>query len=139
MTAATALSPWQDCIAHCWECRTECQKVFFSHCLEEGGKHVEKDHVLILMDCIAICQTAADSMVRGSPVHAAICAAAASICEACAESCDAIDTETMRRLGAICRACAKSCHEMATGAKESIAAQLSKSLPNPLEQFHSHT
>src|SRR4051812_16707220 len=68
-------SPLHDCITQCWTCRTECQKVFFSHCLEAGGKHLEAEHVKILMDCIAICQVAADSMVRGSPVHAALCAA----------------------------------------------------------------
>jgi hypothetical protein len=108
-------NPWSDCVTACWTCRNECQKTFFDHCLQEGGPHLEADHVRIIMDCIALCQATADSMVRRSPVYAAICAAAALVCDACAESCDAIDTETMRQLGAHCRACATACREMSVG------------------------
>lgn len=102
----------KDCIRHCWDCRHECQETFFHHCLQEGGQHVEQDHVLVMMDCIQICQTAADFMTRGSDMHAAVCAACADVCDACADSCDRIGSEQMRRCAEMCRECARSCREM---------------------------
>ncbi len=102
----------KDCIELCWKCRHECQDTLFNHCLEEGGDHVEPEHVRLMSDCIQICQASADSMTRNSPFHAAICAACADICEACAKSCDAIGGEKMKACADICRACAKSCRDM---------------------------
>jgi hypothetical protein len=122
-TGETA-DPWQDCVTQCWTCRNECQKIFFTHCLEEGGPHLEKDHVRIMMDCIEVCQAAADSMVRLSPSYAAICAACASVCEACADSCDSIESEMMRQLGAACRACAAACRRMSLGGEGEPALSL---------------
>ena len=101
-----------NCITTCWECRDECQKTLFTHCLYEGGKHLEPEHVKLMADCIQICQTAADFMTRQSPLHASVCAACADICEACAKSCEAIGGEHMKRCAEICRRCAQSCREM---------------------------
>lgn len=102
----------QNCITMCWDCRTECEKTLFSHCIEEGGDHTEPDHVRIMMDCIQICQASADSMTRNSPVHMAICAACAEICEACAASCEKISGEHMKKCAETCRRCAQSCRAM---------------------------
>lgn len=102
----------QDCIKTCWECRTECQTTLFNHCLEVGCKHVEKEHVKLMADCIQACQTAADFMVRNSLFHATECEACAIICEACAESCEKIGGAEMKKCAEVCRACAKHCREM---------------------------
>jgi hypothetical protein len=102
----------QDCVTLCWECRTECQKTLFNHCLQEGGKHAEAEHVKLMMDCIQACQTAADFMTRGSALYASACAACADVCEACAESCERIGGEHMKACAEICRRCARECREM---------------------------
>ncbi len=102
----------QNCITTCWECRDECQKTLFTHCLYEGGKHVTPEHVKLMTDCIQICQAAADFMTRQSSLHASVCAACDEICEACAKSCEAIGGEHMKRCAEICRRCAQTCREM---------------------------
>ena len=101
----------KECIETCWECRTECEKMLFTHCIEEGGKHTEPDHVRIMMDCIQICQASADSMTRNSPIHMSICAACAEVCDACADSCEEIGGH-MKKCAELCRRCAQSCREM---------------------------
>lgn len=106
------------CIKLCWECRTECVKTFYNHCLDMGGKHVEKEHLKLMADCIQICQTAADFMTRGSKLQAAECAACAKVCDACAESCERIGGEAMNRCAEICRRCAESCRTMVSTNKQ---------------------
>ena len=102
----------QGCIDTCNACRDECEQTLFQHCLSMGGKHVEEKHVRLMADCIEICQTAANFMLRGSDQHAFVCGACAEICEACAESCEAIGGEEMKRCAEVCRQCAESCREM---------------------------
>ncbi len=102
----------EDSIKQCWECRDVCQDALYNHGLEMGGGHVEARHVRLMADCIQACQTAADFMRRGSPVHASECTACADVCEACAESCDRIGDERMRRCAETCRRCAQSCRDM---------------------------
>jgi len=101
-----------ECIRLCWECRHTCQETLYTHCLHMGGKHTEPAHVKQMVDCIQICQTAADFMTRQSPLHASICAACADICEACAASCGKIGGEAMERCAELCRRCAESCRSM---------------------------
>ena len=104
------------CTELAWACRHECQTILFNHCLEEGKTHLDPTHVKLMADCIEVCQTAADAMVRQSPMHAEICRACADICDACAQSCEAIpDCEEMKRCADICRQCATSCREMSAG------------------------
>ena len=109
----------KDCTTACWTCRSTCEETLFRHCLEEGGEHMEPDHVRLMTDCIAICQVAADAMVRNSDYHAEFCAACATICEACAESCDKIKTPEMEACAKECRNCAALCRDMG---KQSRAA-----------------
>ena len=102
----------ENCIKTCLECQGLCQEMLYGHCLEMGGKHVEKEHVKLMEDCIEACQTAANFMKRGSRLQASECAACTEICEACAESCDRIGGVEMTRCAEICRRCAESCREM---------------------------
>lgn len=99
------------CIELCWSCRDTCQSLLFNHCLDHG--HTRPEHVRLMMDCIQICQAAADFMNRNSPLHAHVCKACAEICEACAVSCEAMGGDMeMARCAAVCRRCAQSCREM---------------------------
>ncbi|MGH8729562.1 MAG: four-helix bundle copper-binding protein [Burkholderiales bacterium] len=103
----------QRCIEICNECSDICLNTLTQHCLNMGGKHVEAEHVCAMLDCVDICETAARFMLRGSDVHADICAACAKVCERCAESCERFDDTPMRACADICRRCADSCLDMA--------------------------
>jgi hypothetical protein len=116
----------ESCIQICWQARHACQKTLFEHCLVKGGDHVAPTHVQLMTDCMEICQTAADFMTRGSPLHTSVCAAAANVLEACADSCEAITCNgsqtcpEMQRTADICRIAANSCR---TAGQEGILHQ----------------
>lgn len=105
----------QECIDACSECRDECQTMLYNHCLDKGDRHLKPKHVRLMADCIEICQTAANAMMRGSENAAAICNACAVICDACAESCETLTDEAMQRCAEVCRSCAEVCREMSGG------------------------
>ena len=105
----------QACIDECTECFQICTSTV-SHCLAEGGRHVEAAHLRLLLDCAEICRTSADFMLRGSTLHAETCRACAVACERCAESCSAFAGDAaMERCAEACRRCAASCREMSGG------------------------
>ena len=65
-------SGMERCIAECTNCHATCVSMI-EHCLRQGGKHVQPDHIRLLADCAQICQTSADFMLRGSALHAHTC------------------------------------------------------------------
>lgn len=84
------------------------------YCLEKGGAHASVAHLSILADCADLCDAAAMSLMRKSPIHAVLCDACARACKACSESCSSLaPDEQMRRCAAMCRDCAKCCQMMA--------------------------
>ena len=101
----------QDCISTCLDCYQTCLSMAMNHCLEVGGKHVEKAHFTLMMACAEICRTSAHFMLMGSPDHKETCRACAEICERCADDCERIGD--MDACVAACRACAESCRRMA--------------------------
>lgn len=105
----------RQCIEDCLECHAVCLETAMGHCLEMGGRHVEAQHMRLMLSCARICQTAADFMLGRSPLHAVVCEACAQVCEACADSCEEIGD--MEECVEICRACAESCYEMAEAAE----------------------
>ncbi len=109
---------WQDCINACWAARNMCQKTLFGHCIVEGGLHHDKEHIRTMMDCIQMCQTLADALVRSSTLYAPMASACASICDACAENCEETDIPA----AAACRACATACRELSLGGHDPLAA-----------------
>jgi hypothetical protein len=109
----------KECINACNDCRDECEKVLFQHCIEKGGKHVEPMHMRLMADCIEICQTAANFMLRGSSMHEDICKACADICDACADSCDEVGGKDMEHCAETCRDCADMCRSMGRGKRQS--------------------
>jgi Domain of Unknown Function (DUF326) len=103
----------QRCIVLCRECHDVCLRMV-AHCLRKGGRHAEPSHIRLLLDCVQICETSADFMVRGSDLHAATCGACAEVCASCAEDCERLgDDEMMRYCAQLCRRCAEICHKMA--------------------------
>ncbi len=91
--------------------------------LSRGGAHAAPGHVQILVDCASICRTAADSMLRGSPLHPQVCALCADVCARCAEECEGFgDDPLMRRCAETCRRCASACRAMAGGLHVARAA-----------------
>lgn len=105
----------ENCIENCQNCHAVCLETI-SHCLEMGGEHASPEHIKLLQDCVQICQTSADFMIRGSNFHAGTCGVCADVCERCAEHCEQMATgdmkDVMQRCADACRRCAESCREM---------------------------
>ncbi len=101
----------QHCIDNCTRCHQECAETL-QHCLQMGGKHVEPEHVKLMLDCIEICQTSANFMLRESSLHHLTCGACAEVCAKCAEDCERMGDEMMKRCAEVCRTCAESCGNM---------------------------
>ncbi|NBD22113.1 four-helix bundle copper-binding protein [Aquabacterium fontiphilum] len=99
------------CIEDCQRCHDECLRTAMQQCLEMGGEHASRDHLSLMLTCAELCQTAANAMLRGAPLHRVICQACGEVCLACADSCEALGD--MDDCAEACRICADSCLEMA--------------------------
>ncbi len=104
----------QRCIEDCLDCHAICLTTS-QYCLQLGGEHAHVTHMRTLLDCAEICQTGANFMLRGSPLHAATCAVCAEACTRCADECARFDADPqMQACADLCRQCADSCSEMAS-------------------------
>jgi hypothetical protein len=102
-----------ECIENCTECHNICVETA-AYCLGQGGRHAETAHIRLLLDCVQICATSADFMLRGSPFHPKTCGVCAEVCQRCAEDCETFgDDAQMRACAEVCRRCADSCKRMA--------------------------
>lgn len=102
----------RQCIKECLDCHATCLQTV-TYCLQQGAEHAAPDHIRLLLDCVEICRTSADFMLRGSPLHARTCGICAELCELCAQDCDAMgDDATMKACAEACRRCAASCRRM---------------------------
>lgn len=111
MTQSMTSSEMQHCIDACSRCHQICLGMAMTHCLPRGGRHVEEAHLKLMLNCAEICQTAANFMLSGSPLHAKVCAVCAEVCAACAQSCEQVGD--MQECVEACRLCAQSCQQMA--------------------------
>ncbi|MES2980069.1 MAG: four-helix bundle copper-binding protein [Pseudomonadota bacterium] len=100
----------QRCIEACTHCSQTCLQMAMTHCLEEGGQHVEPEHFRLMMDCAEVCQTSARLQLSGSQFMEEFCALCAEICLSCADSCERVGN--MQACVEACQACARSCEEM---------------------------
>ena len=106
-------SDLERCIDLCQACQKACLETML-YCLGRGGAHADADHIRLLADCAEICQTAANFMLRESPLHGAVCAVCAEVCDQCAVACDTFTDEgRLEHCAQICRKCAASCEAMA--------------------------
>lgn len=83
------------------------------HALRHGGNENSNHVIRVLSDCIEMCQTAANFMLRGSPNHKKTCGLNAEICREVAEECGKFDDEPMQRVVQMATRCAESCEAMA--------------------------
>lgn len=101
------------CIDDCYNCANSCNTTV-AYCLEKGGRHANAAQIALMLDCAAICETAASSMGRNSNAHPLICRACADICRKCEDDCRSFgDDPTMQECADVCRKCAESCERMA--------------------------
>ena len=113
MTHRSMKAGMQECIDRCQSSEQICLESV-QHCLKQGGKHAEADHIGMLFACAEICSTSARFMLLGSEHHTSTCGVCAEVCEACAVECDGFsDDEMMQQCADACRRCAESCREMA--------------------------
>jgi hypothetical protein len=99
------------CVDACLECQKVCLGLAMTHCLETGGEHVAPRHFRLMIDCAAICATAADFMLHKSQFHAQVCGLCAKVCRECAADCEKLDG--MEECVRACAACAEACAKMA--------------------------
>lgn len=101
------------CIQECTNCHRVCLETV-THCLQMGGMHAEAAHIGLLLDCAEMCQSSANFMLRGSELHARICAVCAEVCDRCGQDCERWGDDTqMQACAEACRACAEACRQMA--------------------------
>ena len=115
-TAHAAMSTeMQRCIQECLDCYAACTTTS-AHCLQMGGEHASLEHQTALLDCAKTCQTSADFMLRGSALHARVCAVCAEACRACEQHCRRMGQgdPVMEQCAEACRRCAESCERMAS-------------------------
>lgn len=110
----TSSADMERCIQRCTECRNVCLQTI-AHCLRLGGKHASPEHIGLLMDCAAICETSSRFMLNQSPFHKKTCSVCAEVCTACADDCEKMagGDRVMQMCADTCRSCAESCAHMA--------------------------
>ncbi len=97
------------CIDACFDCYKECSSTL-GHCLEMGGKHAEKEHVVLIEDCAAICLTAAEFMLRKSDFHLEICKLSSQVSKACSRHCAQFKNDLpMQMCAAACKRAEEAC------------------------------
>lgn len=99
------------CIEDCERCHRLCLRMAMTHCLEQGGDHLEPPHFRVMLACAEICRTTADAMLASYALYEELCAVCARICRDCAESCERVGE--LEECALACRACAESCTRLA--------------------------
>jgi hypothetical protein len=100
------------CTEECGSCHDVCLAAL-AYCLHRGGTHADAAHLTMLLDCVDMCRTAANFLLRHSIAHRRTCELCADICDLCAESCAGFpDDETMNDCAETCISCAAACRDM---------------------------
>ena len=112
MPSMPGMMTLQACIESCWRSHVMCLETE-RYCLETGGTHVTPAHLALLADCAEMCQKTANSLLRRSSQHAAVCIACAQLCDACAQEREVFKSdERMLLCARTCRDCAIHCRDM---------------------------
>jgi hypothetical protein len=80
----------------------------FNYCLAGDAGLRDPRHLRLLIDCCEVCQTAQNSLLRGSEVSTMLAAVCVEACEQLAESCRALDGSDDQLIR-----CAEQCDEAA--------------------------
>jgi hypothetical protein len=110
--------------ATCSSCQKTCEDAL-KYCQSKGGKHVAKEHINTLKDCIALCKASTDLGSRDSKLLAKLRAVCAEACNKCAASCEALNDPKLKDCVEACKECAKSCTS-STGASCCVDDKKSK-------------
>jgi hypothetical protein len=103
---------FQQGIDECLTCCEVCVRTM-EHCFELRGKRVNQSQLRTLSDCVAVCQTTAGFMMRGSLFHARMSGLCAEVCRECERECRQLaDDEKMRQCAEACRRCAEACERI---------------------------
>src|SRR5262245_42102539 len=106
------------CIQECGSCHDVCLSTV-AYCLDRGSGYAEAAHLTMLLDCVDMCMTTANVLLRDSIAHRRTCELCADICDLCAESCAGFpDDEAMTDCGEACLSCAAACRDMVRGGEE---------------------
>lgn len=109
-TEHTVETDIRHCIEQCLGCYKLCHGSAMTHCLEQGGEHVEPQHFRLLTACAEICRSCAHILLLNSSLYRAVCKACAEICEQCAHNCDRVGD--MPECAQACRECADACEKL---------------------------
>lgn len=113
MMPAAYANEMDRCIQNCQHCHDLCWSTY-TYCVQRPHPHNDPNHLRLLLDCIQICQTSADFMLRQSDLHPFVCGSCAEVCQRCAEDCSSMgDDLQMESCAAACQRCADSCRQMA--------------------------
>jgi len=103
----------QKTIDSCIESYSCCEQTI-THCLQQGGQHVDMTMMGPLMDCVDVARTCADMVMRHSPHAIEMASACARVADMCAEACMTMNSDAvMKRCAGICRTCAEACRSLA--------------------------
>lgn len=93
------------------DCARTCNETL-AYCLEQGGDHVEAEHIKSMIDCIDVCTVTARLHERESPLHKQAMELCAQACKTCEESCEEFEgDETMQLCADTCRQCYEHCSQ----------------------------
>jgi hypothetical protein len=102
----------EDCIDLCIASHRMCLTTV-NYAMKRGGALASPAMLAMLADCAELCQTTANSMLRGSPLHQVLCQACAEACARCADECSHHQADQqMVRCAQTCRTCAEGCRTM---------------------------
>ncbi|MFP4623321.1 MAG: four-helix bundle copper-binding protein [Gemmatimonadota bacterium] len=111
--AGKSFSPdMEQCIDDC----TRTHQVLLTasgHALRHGGGENTAHMIRVMSDCVEMCQTASNFMLRGSPNHKRVCGVNARLCRDVAEEAGKFDDDVMKKVREVAAACAESCERMA--------------------------
>lgn len=103
----------QECGRNCLETFATCTAAA-AHCLEMGGEHAGREHQTTLLDCARLSATAAEFILRGSPMHHSVCGVCAIACRVCESYCRSLSEHDsmMVNCANMCARSADSCERM---------------------------
>lgn len=97
------------------EC-TRCHQICLTgsgHVLRKGGALADAHHIRLLSDCVELCQTLSNFLLRGSPFGKRVAGLCAEICRQCADELDGSDDPVIQTCAHACADCAEACEAVA--------------------------
>lgn len=97
------------------EC-TRCHQICLTgsgHVLRKGGAMADARHIRLLSDCVELCQTVSNFLLRGSPFGKRTAELCAEVCRQCAQELGGSDDPVIQTCARACANCAEACEAVA--------------------------